>query len=178
MNVLVVGGSGSGKSAYAERIACSLSATRTYIATMRRDGTEAQTRITRHRKQREGLGFLTFECPLSLPKETHRAGVALIEDLGNLAANALFAADGTLHDQTLVAQQIQAEVVSCLEAFEHGVVVSNEVGCEGVSRFGGTRSWVRLVGTLNCRLASMCDAVVEVVAGQPSVLKGVLPWTP
>ena len=173
--MLVVGGSGSGKSAFAERIACSLSATRTYIATMRRDGTEAQARITRHRKQREGLGFRTLECPLSLPKGTYRAGVALVEDLGNLAANALFAPDGTPRNQDRVAQQIQAEVLSCLGAFEHGVVVSNEVGCEGISCFDGTRAWVRLVGTLNCRLASMCDTVVEVLAGQPSVLKGTLP---
>ncbi len=174
--MLVVGGSGSGKSAFAEHAACSLSATRTYIATMRRDGAEAQARIARHREQREGLGFRTLECPVSLPKETHRPGVALIEDIGNLTANTLFAPDGMLRDPLCVTEQVQAEVVSCLEAFEHGVVVSNEVGCEGISCFDGTRAWVRLVGTLNCRLAAAFDAVVEVVAGQPSALKGTLPW--
>ena len=40
MRVLVVGGSGSGKSAYAERLAARLAEQRTYVATMRNEGTK------------------------------------------------------------------------------------------------------------------------------------------
>lgn len=63
----MVGGSGSGKSAYAEWLTCSLSPRRTYVATMESQSVEAQRRIARHRAQRDGLGFITIECPRTLP---------------------------------------------------------------------------------------------------------------
>ena len=42
MRTLVVGGSGSGKSAYAEQLACSRSSDRVYVATMAHMGAEAR----------------------------------------------------------------------------------------------------------------------------------------
>ena len=99
MKALVVGGSGSGKSAFAEDLSCSLSPTRTYLATMESASPEAQSRIERHRRQRQGRGFTTIECPRSLAMQacaTETGSVALLEDLGNLAANALFAYDGSM----------------------------------------------------------------------------------
>lgn len=175
MNILVVGGSGSGKSCFAEHVACSLAPSRTYIATMRHDGTEAQARIARHREQRRRLDFQTRECPDSLPHGERCCGIALVEDLGNLVANNLFAADGTMASETCVTNRLFDQVIACSQCFDHLIVVSNEVGCEGLAHSAGTRAWVRLMGTLNCRLAATFDAVVEVVAGRPSVLKGSLP---
>ena len=175
MRVLVVGGAGSGKSAVAERIACALAHERTYVATMRRDGREALARIARHRALRASKGFVTRECPDRLPAGERRPGVALVEDLGNLVANGLFAAGGSTRDPAEVERRILAQVDDCSWSFDHLVVVSNEVGAEGRSAFGGTRAWVQLVGTLNCKLATSFDAVAEVVAGQTVPLKGVLP---
>lgn len=94
MNVLITGGAGSGKSAYAEQLAASLSATRTYLATMVNTSPEASNRINRHRQQRAELDFATIECPDSLPNARRLGsrcnGVVLLDDLGNLVANALF----------------------------------------------------------------------------------------
>ena len=63
---LIIGGSASGKSEYAERLVCSLSGKRIYVATMEPFGEEGRERIARHRKLREGKGFVTAEVPRDL----------------------------------------------------------------------------------------------------------------
>ena len=62
MLIFVSGGSGSGKSAFAEGlIVQSGLAERLYIATMAPFGAEGQARIARHRALRAGKGFTTRE---------------------------------------------------------------------------------------------------------------------
>ena len=174
MNALVTGGSASGKSAYAEQLACHLSPTRTYLATMSAQGHEARQRIARHRAQRADGGFATIECDGSLPQ--HRfEGVVLLDDLGNLVAQALFAPDGTMADPAQVLERLEHELVSLFDQADHVVIVGNEVGAEGRSPFEGTRTWVELMGALACRTAARADVVIEVTAGLPCSLKGVLP---
>ena len=74
MRALILGGASSGKSEYAEAFAGELAAKencgKVYLATMRNDGPEAGRRIERHRRLREGKGFITVEAP----------GIAAIED--------------------------------------------------------------------------------------------------
>lgn len=174
MNALVTGGSASGKSAYAEQLACHLSPIRTYLATMSPQGHEARQRIARHRAQRADSGFATIECAGSLPQ--HRfEGVVLLDDLGNLVAQALFAPDGIMTDPARVLERLDHEIAGLFDHAEHVVVVGNEVGAEGRSPFEGTRTWVELMGALACRTAARADVVVEVTAGLPCPLKGVLP---
>ena len=97
MFTLVIGGSASGKSEYAERFVLSLdgSGPRIYIATMEPFGSEAQARIARHHAMRRGRGFETLECyqnigSISVPLNSN----VLLEDLGNLVANELFGGGG------------------------------------------------------------------------------------
>lgn len=179
MRVLVVGGSGSGKSAYAERLCRSLGSPRTYVATMAPVGAEAEARIARHRAQRADLGFLTLECTSSLPacapSDEHASGVLLLDDLGNLVANALFGPDGSMADPHEVLDRLEGEVLGLSEGFRHSVVVGNLVGGEGRSAYDTTHVWVRLIGALCCRLAQHFDAVAEVTAGQAITVKGRLP---
>ena len=178
MKVLVVGGSASGKSAYAEDFACSLSPIRTYLATMSPLGAEAQERIGRHRAQRASKGFVTVErngsslLPVDGGETGVRKGVVLLEDLGNLVANALFGQDGVEDDPAFVVGRLEQEVLDLARSYEHVVVVGNEVGSEGASAFAGTRMWVCALGELSCRLASNFDMVVEVSAGVACVVKG------
>lgn len=149
-----------------------------YLATMRNDGPEARRRIERHRKQRAHRGFFTIECPDALPSAlclgAARQQVILLDDLGNLVANALFAADGSMRDPDLVLDELVRQVTALFEHGAHVVVVGNEVGCEGRPPFAGTRTWVRLMGSLCCRIAAQADVVAEVVAGIPLVVKGEL----
>ena len=62
MMILVTGGASSGKSAYAEQLACSLPGSRYYLAAMKPFGEEGARRIARHRALRAGKGFVTVEC--------------------------------------------------------------------------------------------------------------------
>ena len=62
MIYLVTGGSGSGKSAYAEEKLCSLgNYNRIYFATMEVSDKEGRKKVERHRKLREGKAFTTIE---------------------------------------------------------------------------------------------------------------------
>lgn len=178
MRALVVGGAGSGKSAFAEQLACSLSPTRTYLATMANNSQEAQVRINRHRRQRADKGFVTFECTHTLRDaltcNAPSSGVALLDDLGNLAANALFRSDGTMEDPDHTQRRLTTEVRDLGQYFEHVVVVGNEVGCHGLYTSEETNTWIRLVGSLCCQIAAEFDTVVEVVSGIPYVILGEL----
>ena len=63
MIYLVTGGSGSGKSAYAESLLSGFENIRSryYIATMQVYGEEGKKRVERHRRLRAGKGFITSE---------------------------------------------------------------------------------------------------------------------
>ena len=68
MITLVTGGSGSGKSAYAESLLSSCEGIRYYIATMQIYDAEGEKKVERHRKLRAGKGFLTIESPMNVGK--------------------------------------------------------------------------------------------------------------
>ena len=58
MVILVTGGSGSGKSQYAEElITAAGNGLRYYVATMEAFGEEGQKKVERHRELRQGKGF-------------------------------------------------------------------------------------------------------------------------
>ena len=96
MLVVVTGGSGSGKSAFAEETVLSFGeARRIYIATMQAFDEESHRRIRRHRHMRAGKGFETIERyteldELLIPKDC----VVLLECMSNLVENEMFREGG------------------------------------------------------------------------------------
>ena len=102
MLTLVTGGSGSGKSAFAEdRVLSFGDAQRIYIATMHPFDEESHKRIERHQKMRAGKGFETVECYTGLKNVKLPAGcVVLLECMSNLVANEMFEEQGA-HDRTV-----------------------------------------------------------------------------
>lgn len=89
--ILISGGNGSGKSAFAEKLVGGIDAPRCYIATMVPHTEENHRRIKKHRCQRAGLGFTTQELPVLVSKAADTAeSVVLLEDAANLMANAMF----------------------------------------------------------------------------------------
>ena len=99
---LVTGGSGSGKSEYAENWLTGINkkdGTYIYIATMQPYTEETMKKIERHHRLRAGKGFRTLEkytdlSELEIPKNQ---GI-LLECISNLVANELYREDGTLND--------------------------------------------------------------------------------
>ena len=195
---LVTGGSGSGKSEYGEGLILDIpDGERFYIATMESSGREAERRIARHRKLREGKGFFTIERPrdlggLILPGEGRKN--VLLECVSNLAANEMFGggacgsaesagetgacglaepAQETGPDRlTELARRIVSDIRSLACQADHLVIVTNQVGEDGCCYDRETRAYIALVGRVNQELAKLADQVTEVVFGIPVIVKG------
>ena len=104
MITLITGGSGSGKSAYAEKYICHASnekgcKEKYYIATMQVFDDEGQRKIDRHRRLRAGKGFITIEQPRDIQNAVSKlqsesslktVRSALLECMSNLVANEMF----------------------------------------------------------------------------------------
>lgn len=177
MMVLVIGGSGSGKSAYGEERLCSLSGgiKKYYLAAMEVYDREDQKRVDRHRQQRSGKGFDTIEQAVnieeSLGKMARGEKSAMLECVSNLTANEMFSEIGTV-PEAVVEEKIVKGIVKLKKELLHLVVVSNNVFEDGRSYDEGTMAYIRAMGKINERLAQEADQVVEVVVGIPMVLKG------
>ncbi len=172
MLILVTGGAASGKSAHAERLLCKCApSSRLYLATMQPFGAAAQARIARHRALREGKGFETVECPLGLQNLSfsQRYDGILLEDLGNLLANEIFAPDGA---GDAAFGSILAAIAHLQDCCETLVVVTDEIFSDGVDYPPETAQYIRDLAALNRALAKQAGAVYESVCGILLPLKG------
>ena len=170
MLTLVTGGSGSGKSAFAEdRVLSFGDAQRIYIATMHPFDEESHKRIERHQKMRAGKGFETVECYTGLKNVKLPAGcVVLLECMSNLTANELYLDTGA-KERT---REAVLEGIRELEKRCRGLVaVTNEVFCDLPPADEEMQEYLSVLGTINCRMAKMADQVTEVVYGIPVEVK-------
>ena len=169
MMVLVTGGSGCGKSTWAERCAAmSPISRRYYIATMQVYDAESERRVARHRAQRADKGFETVERPKDLAGLRLAPGsTALLEDLPNLLANEMF--DGG--DWTRILPGLRALAARC----ENLVMVTNDVFADGVIYPSSTDEYLRRLARINAGAAALADYAAEVVYSIPVPLKGEAP---
>lgn len=166
MFTLVIGGSASGKSEYAEGHVLTLPGRRIYLATMRPWDRECQDRIARHRRLRRNRGFETVErytdlSGLKLPPESN----VLLECLSNLTANELYDPGGG--GQEAVLRGLDSLLSQCA----HLTVVTNEVFSGGACG-EDTLPYLRALARVNRQLAARADTVAEIVCGLPNYLKG------
>lgn len=194
MITLVTGGSGSGKSAYAESLLSSCEGIRYYIATMQIYDAEGEKKVERHRKLRAGKGFLTIESPMNVGKirfacageaeqAQYRQGAerkvqgsfgkksALLECMSNLTANEMFTKDGMKSEEEVV-EKIVSEMQILSQKLDNLVIVTNNVFEDGVIYDAGTMEYLKALGRINAALARLADRVAEVVVGIPVELKG------
>ena len=170
MLTLIIGGAGSGKSAFAERLVENLSGQRFYLATMEAEDKESMARIRRHRSLREDRAFTTIELGHGLEKlEVPQEANLLLEDLSNLLANEIYGLEGG--GAEAVRRGLEHLYFSCT----HLTIVTNEVFSGGIEYGEEILSYLKKLADLNRGLAAQADLVVEVVCGLPNVLKGKLP---
>ena len=169
MIVLVTGGSGCGKSTWAEKLISSMpNEKRVYIATMQVYDEESVKRVARHRAQRADKGFATIECEKDLSSvQIEDGSVVLLEDLVNLMANEMF--DGGDVDRIVPALEMLAQ--KC----RHLVMVTNDVFSDGIVYTESTQEYLKKLAEINLRAAQIADAVVEVVYSIPVCVKGEIP---
>lgn len=171
MLILLTGASNSGKSRFAETIASRFPGPRIYAATMVPCGAEGAARVDRHRRQRAGQGFVTVECPRGLDGiSAGKNALVLLEDVSNLLANEMFG-----RGRPRAEDEALRQIVSL--AGRVAVVIAVTIG--GVSGEGcdeATQNYAAALDRLNGRLAAAADAVIEMRAGTPLLLKGECPW--
>lgn len=161
MMTLVTGGSKCGRSRYAEGLLEGVDG-KIYLATMQPYGEDARRAIERHRKMREGKGFVTQERYTDIHElDIPHCGGILLECISNLLANEMFREDADEYAVDRIMHGIRH-----LEAHtEHLVAVTSQVGADGLDYAPETMRYIENMGRLNAQLAEMADDVTECVYG-------------
>ena len=181
MMTLVLGGSGSGKSAYAEDYLLRAAGDKKkyYIATMQIRDAEMQAKVDRHHGLRQGKGFSSIEQPTELEQavlQMEPAGAVLLECMSNLTANEMFSGEQPVDRQTVI-EKILRGVEALKNHADPLVIVTNNVRNRvdffvdfkkkfcGIVYDSATMEYIEALGRINERLAAASDEVVEVTAG-------------
>ena len=154
MIALVLGGARSGKSAFAERLAGSLPAPVTYVATGSPSDADMAERIARHRARRPA------------DWRTEEVGAGLVDGLGRVPGTVLVDSLGSWVAASDMAPDVEALLGVLQQRVGDAVLVGEEVGL-GVHP--ETALGVRFrdaVGEVNAAVAEMADDVRLVVAGR------------
>ena len=173
MRILLLGGSKSGKSGLAQRLARDLSEGNSlyYWATMEPTDEEDRARIRRHLADRAGWGFQTVERGRDLPGALHRLdskGSVLLDSVTALLANEMF--DSKVHDG--------APAVVTRDLLRLSGSVANLVCvCDDVFRDAGrydpvTEQYRRGLAQIGRALAAEFDVTCEVMLGMPKAYRG------
>ncbi|MFZ5631815.1 MAG: bifunctional adenosylcobinamide kinase/adenosylcobinamide-phosphate guanylyltransferase [Bacillota bacterium] len=172
--VLVLGGSRSGKSEFAEEVAARLGGPVTYLATLAAGDEEMLRRVALHRERRPP-DWVTVEethhIPQKIAEMGRNSGVLLVDCLTGWITNLLL--DGQVpHPGASDAEKeeyIISRVAELADAAANSrasmLVVSDEVGLGLVPPYPLGRLFRDISGRANRLLASRADEVYLVVAG-------------
>jgi adenosylcobinamide kinase/adenosylcobinamide-phosphate guanylyltransferase len=175
---LVVGGTRSGKSAFAERLAATAPPV-VYVATARLVPTDPEMaeRIARHRQRRESLAppWATVEEPWDVAGAVAHhasAGCVLVECVPLWLTNLLLGAPDRAEVDDAALRAAVAELAEAAAlAVARVVLVSAEVGWGIVPDNVLARRFADVLGEANQLLAARADEVYACVAGIPWRLK-------
>ena len=171
MLTLVTGGSGSGKSEFAENIAVSYkSSNLIYIATMIPYDDESLKKIERHRKMRKDKNFSTIESFVNLKKlELPKYSTVLLDCMSNLVANEMYCEDRSKEN---IVEIILQGINHINDISNNLVIVTNEVFSDGIEYDIETKKYLKNLGKINQEICKIADTVVEVVYEIPIYHKG------
>ncbi|MDR2136648.1 MAG: bifunctional adenosylcobinamide kinase/adenosylcobinamide-phosphate guanylyltransferase [Synergistaceae bacterium] len=196
MFVFVSGAARSGKSAWAEKRALSLSRAENentplvYLATARVCDQEMRERVLRHQAARGNKGFETWERDVDVSKVLPRlvpTATLLLECLGTLLANEMFGrtedkktgaedkGDARTERMERIVEKIYGEILSLKAKTANLLVVSNDVFMDGAAYDEETENYRRALGALHVKLARESHLAVECVCGYATIFKEEVP---
>ena len=178
VRMLVLGGIRSGKSQWAEgSVAESAGAGQPvrYLATGATpdDDAEWSARIAAHRARRPSHWSTVETDDVPTQLRSQPAMPTLVDDIGGWLAAVMDRRDAWTTGS--VAADV-ADLIDAVGGFSSPLaLVSQEVGMTMVPPTASGRRFADELGSLNQRLAGLCDRVVLVVAGQPLTVKAPSP---
>lgn len=177
MTYFISGGAKNGKSTLAQDLALALASggKHYYVATMISSGHEDDERIRRHIADRAGMGFETVECfknILDCLSSADPNGTFLVDSVTALMQNALFPVEKNYEMDLDAAKRCADELTEFAGAVKNAVFVSDYIYSDAEDFSQSTQAYRRCLAQADRRLASVCDTVIEVCAGQYVCYKG------
>lgn len=182
---LIYGGSGSGKSSFAENEIMKIKTSQKfYIATMKNVDAESERKILRHKEMRKNKNFITIEQSENLNEackflsdfknqqnSNKRKKISvLLECLSNLLANEMFK-NGKELDMDFVVKKILNDLEKIIFVADNLFIVSNNIFDDGIEYSTSTENYILSLSKINSYLAKRADKVFEVVVGLPQKIK-------
>jgi len=173
---IVIGKSNTGKSLLAEKLALETGEEKIYyLATMNVMDDAGRERVEKHRKQREGKGFITIEkqkdisCVLD-EKSDAKSSTILLECVANLVSNYIFDdPDFDINTADLekacddIASKAANEIKALSEKVHNLIIVTNEYDRDGEGYDDATRFYVKTLSRTNELITPFCDEVHDLL---------------
>ncbi|MHB9096193.1 MAG: bifunctional adenosylcobinamide kinase/adenosylcobinamide-phosphate guanylyltransferase [Syntrophales bacterium] len=174
--ILITGGSRSGKSAYAQRLAETLPGPRAYVATCPVIDPEMEERVKKHREARSAADWETIEEPVDLAGALSRVAsyqVVLVDCLTLWVNNLLYEAEtrGAVFTEEAAAVHCRKVIDACGVFPGTVIFVTNELGMGVIPLSEPARRFRDCAGRCNQLIAAAAQTVTLVVAGLPLLLK-------
>lgn len=180
MTVLILGGSKSGKSDYAQQVALSLAkgGRHYYVATMLPGDQEDHVRIRSHLQRRAGMGFETLECGrniLSVLEQADPSATFLLDSVTALLTNEMFTPETGYVADEAAAERCREELLALAHHAANTVFVCDDLFRDAGRYDPATDAYRRHLGGICCALAAHCDVVLEANSGIITAHKGESP---
>jgi len=173
---VVIGKSNTGKSVLAEKLALETGDEKVYyLATMNVMDEAGKERVAKHRKQREGKGFITIEKQKDIAGILDDTGDAkcstvLLECVANLVSNYIFddpdfdfSRCDPEKDCEDIASKAADEIKALSEKVHNLIIVTNEYDHDGEGYDDATRFYVRTLSRTNELITPFCDEVHDLL---------------
>lgn len=178
---LVIGGTRSGKSAHAERLAVASGADVRYVATADPADPAMAARIDAHLRRRPAA-WTTVQVGDALGEAVAGGQCVLLDGLGTWIAGVLHRArafdDPSEAVLAAAGERVRAEVEAIVQAARAGtavVVVAEDAGAGVLPAHAASRAWLDLLGEATQRLSAAADRADLVVAGRAIALPSAAP---
>jgi len=174
--IFVTGGSRSGKSNYAQKMAEALPGPRAYLATCPVIDEEMAERCRKHQQARSGACWDTIEEERDIAgivRADRAHQVILVDCLTLWVNNLIYEAEqqGRIITEEDIAEKCRALLAACKEFTGTIIFVTNEVGMGIVPDNSLGRIFRDIAGRCNQIIAAAADEVILLVSGIPLILK-------
>lgn len=176
--VLVIGGSRSGKSEFAEKYILHSAVKCAYIATAEILDNEMENRVKRHQARRPDSRWITFEAPYDAEKAIFEAGAKtdaiLFDCITVYISNLLYGKNdiGTFDEKAIYVKNKIDDLINAARKINKPVVfVTNDVGSGIVPDNAMAREYRDISGWVNQQIGNAADNVFYVMAGQAVDIK-------